>query len=91
MTCSSYLDNRIQYVSYNTTYSDCMKITCGVPQGSILSSLHVLYINVIENVLDILNPMSADDTNLFHDHTNFDTLIEEVNIKSQHGSIPNYQ
>ena len=28
----SYLENRVQYVSYNTKDSDYMKIMCGVPQ-----------------------------------------------------------
>ena len=31
----SYLENRVQYVSYNIKDSDYMKIMCGVPQGSI--------------------------------------------------------
>ena len=32
----SYLENRNQYVCINDTDSECMKISCGVPQGSIL-------------------------------------------------------
>ena len=60
-----------------------MTITCGVPQGSILGPLlFILYINDIENVSDNLNPiLFADDTILFHAHTCFNTLIEEVNIE----------
>ena len=70
-----------------------MTITSGVPEGFILGPLlFILYINNIENISDILNPiLFADDTCLFHAHTCFNTLIEEVNIeiqKSQHGSIP---
>ena len=90
----SYLNNRRQYVSYNKADSKYMTITCGVPQGSKLGPLlFILYINDIENVSDILNPiMFADDTSLFHAHTCFNTLIEEVNIEIQnmvqHGSIP---
>ena len=62
-----------------------MTITCGVPQGSILGPLlFILYINDIENVSDILNPiLFADDTSLFHAHMCFNTLIEEVNIEIQ--------
>ena len=33
---SSYISNRKQFVSYNDTVSNMLKITCGVPQGSIL-------------------------------------------------------
>lgn len=81
----SYLNNRRQYVSYNKADSKYMTITCGVPQGSILGPLlFILYINDIENVSDILNPiLFADDTSLFHAHTCFNTLIEEVNIEIQ--------
>ena len=36
---NSYLSNRYQYANYNNTFSDMKLITCGVPQGSILSPL----------------------------------------------------
>ena len=81
----SYLENRVQYVSYNTKDSDYMKIMCGVPQGSILGPLlFILYINDIVKVSTVLNPvLFADDTSLFHAHTDFDTLIEEINEELQ--------
>ena len=37
--CSSYLENRIQFVSINSCSSDLLFIRCGVPQGSILGPL----------------------------------------------------
>ena len=81
----SYLDNRVQYVSYNTKDSDYMKIMCGVPQGSIFGPLlFILYINDIVKVSTVLNPvLFADDTRPFHAHTDFDTLIEEINEELQ--------
>ena len=81
----SYLENRVQYVSYNTKDSDYMKIMCGVPQGSILGPLlFILYINDIVKVSTVLNPvLFADDTSLFHAHTDFDTLIKEINEELQ--------
>ena len=81
----SYLENRVQYVSYNTKDSDFMKIRCGVPQGSILDPLlFILYINDIVKVSNVLNPvLFADDTSLFRAHTYFDTPIEEINEESQ--------
>ena len=70
---------------HNTKYSDYMKIMCGVPQGSILGPLlFILYINDIVNVSTVLNPvLFADDTSLFHAHTDFGTLIEEINEELQ--------
>ena len=70
-----------------------MKITCGIPQGSILGLfLFISYINDILNVSDILNPiLLAGDTDMFYAHTPFETLIEEVNVelnKYQRGPIP---
>ena len=55
-----------------TTLQD---IVCGVPQGSILSSLlFLIYVNDLENILDILVPiMFADDNKLFYSHQNIKT------------------
>ena len=63
-------------VLYNNTESDYMKITCGVPQGSILGPLlFIIYINDIVNVSSILKPiLFADDTSLFHAHTQISKL-----------------
>ena len=80
---ASYIQNRKQYVVFNKTESECKEISCGVPQGSILGPLlFILYINDIEHVSEIIKPiLFADDTSLFHSHTCFNTLIQEVNIQ----------
>ena len=78
---SSYISNRKQFVSYNDTVSDMLKITCGVPQGSILGPLlFILYINDLCNVSKFLKcVLFADDTNLFASGNNINTLCEQIN------------
>ena len=75
-----YLNNRRQNVYYNKADAKYMTITCGVPQGSIVGPLlFILYINDIENVSDILNPiLFADDTSFFHAHTCFNKNLNMV-------------
>jgi len=47
-----YLYDRKQCVCISGTNSECGKITCGVPQGSVLGSLlFLLYVNDIGNSL----------------------------------------
>ena len=78
---NSYLTNRYQYVKYNNTASDMKKITCGVPQGSILGPLlFSLYINDIASVSNILSSiLFADDTTLFCSSKNLQELTAIVN------------
>lgn len=62
----SYLSNRYQYVDYNETQSSVLKITTGVPQGSILGPLlFIIYMNDIISTCNIFYPiLYADDTTL---------------------------
>ena len=81
----NYLTNRQQYIQItNDSKSDLRKITCEVPQGSILGPLlFLVYVSGLPSSSKILNPtMFADDTNLFYEHKNiikpFATVNEEL-------------
>ena len=54
-------------VCTNDTRSECMKVSCGVPQGPILGpALFILYVNDMCNVSSVVKSiLFDDDTNLF--------------------------
>ena len=79
----SYLNNRKQFIAYNNKYTSFETITCSVPQGSIIGPLlFLIYVNDLNQVLNILDPiMFADDTNFFYSHHQIKTLFETVNCE----------
>ena len=70
-------------LKYDIKYTSFEKITCGVPQGSILGPLlFLIYVNDLNQVSNILDPiMFADDTNFFYSHHQIKTLFETVNCE----------
>ena len=78
-----YLSNRTQYVELDNVKSDPMKISCGVPQGSILGPLlFIIYLNDLPSVTKKLKTLIyADDTTLFAtlNNTNFATIEKKIN------------
>ena len=77
----SYLTDRFQKVSLNGSSSEYCKITCGVPQGSILGPLlFLLYINDMhKSIRHSLVHHFADDTNLLCSHKDPKVLRKRMN------------
>ena len=65
----SYLSDRVQSVSISNVYSDNTKLTCGVPQGSVLGpllfSLYVSPLSDVANRHNMLHHFYADDSQLY--------------------------
>ena len=51
----SYLSNHNQYVSINESESDLPAKNCGIPEGSVLGPLFLLYINDLNQTIKICN------------------------------------
>ena len=78
---ASYLCNRSQKCSVNGALSSASRLTCGVPQGSILGPLlFLIYINDLPNCLDIsCAKMFADDTKITVPGCTFAELEQATN------------
>ena len=68
-------------VKFNNTVSSREKISCGVPQGSVLGPLlFLIYMNDIHKCSEILSfILFADDTNVFYSDTNVKSLNQVLN------------
>ena len=84
--CKSYLSDRIQKTTFNKTLSKSEKISCGVPQGSVLGPLFfILYINDIYlSSPQLFFVLFADDTNILVSGDNLANLSEVLNRELQH-------
>ena len=73
----SYLSERLQFTVINDVSSRESKISCGVPQGSVLGPLlFLIYINDIASAnQDLRIRLFADDSNLFVSHKDLATLF----------------
>ena len=75
---NSYLKDRKQFVQIDECASTLLKMTSGVPQGSILGpKLFILYINDICNASTSLKfILLADDTNVFYSGVDIQTICK---------------
>ena len=65
---TSFLTNRKQYVKINNSMSECLNVTSGVPQGSVLGpTLFIYFINDLPNVVKNSKvKIFADDTKVYN-------------------------
>ena len=72
--------NRKQCIKYHDHNTNLEVLRFGVPQGSILGPLlFLIFVNDLKNSTKLLDPMFADDTNLFYTDKNIKDLFETVN------------
>ncbi len=83
----SYITNRKQYIDIDDVQSEMLRVTTGVPKGSILGPLFIIiYLNDIANVSNLFNfIIYADDTTLsatievFLNNINNDDVESKIN------------
>ena len=61
---NSYLINRCQYTKAGNAKSSNQKINCGVPQGSTLGPLFIMYVNDLPSASEFSTTLFADDNYL---------------------------
>jgi hypothetical protein len=81
---SSYLSDRYQVVDINGTLSSPCKITCGVPQGSILGPLlFLVYVNDMESAVGCKLLLYADDSALMVSNRDVGFIQERLSLELQ--------
>ena len=75
----SYLSDRSQFTQIDHAKSNIKRVSCGVPQGSVLGPLFFLiFVNDMQNCTTANLRLFADDTNIFISHKDPKTLKQEA-------------
>ena len=82
---NSYLSGRKQYVQLDNISSDLHRVTCGIPQGSVMGPLLFnIFINDICNATNKFDlVMYADDTTLVSTLENFGNITDRAQLETQ--------
>ena len=84
-----YLTNRQQFVAVNDIESDLTSISCGIPQGSVLSAIpFLLYINDFHLCSTLFDfHLFADEANVFFRHKDINILQQNINTELNNVSM----
>jgi hypothetical protein len=77
----SYLTGRTQYCTYEGKQSTKTRVTCGVPQGSIIGPfIFLIYINDLDTIFNKFRTiLFADDSNLITTGTTLHSIEHQIN------------